>query len=780
MELKKKSVLFLIIITIVIQTTLPICAIHFEPNLENNLGSASIQQRGFELFLNDMTIWRNYGNEYFLGTINEGERVPAMCTWEELGGIKSWKIEFRMTDAEGNYYYTIRTPDAQKYLFAIETSPGVATLGFIELSEGAAIQDYCLWTIGNRAQGYYIRSKTGYYLTSTSKDSITLIHSSNISSVHRDYTVWIPCTSTDYQKVEAFFFNYPSCLNVGNSTTLSLEYITLTNQTPTIDVDGYDCFEFRIENSNVATITQNGVLTAISPGYTTVIIEYLPTGVKQFFELSVGQIIPNDTYYIVNKGTKQCLISPREAGEDRRVSILSWRTTDNAKWNITYNSSGYYTIQSVQNQGKIGLIDSSNNDNVLLSCLPDTYSDCTKIKILATDFGGFKMYIDDEYSSSEAFATTTTDNFLSQIRYNANDDYSDEWLFIPVTQALTLGDGLQTTTDIYIQNVNTNKYLSVSDDSNVTGIDAFSDTNGLWSLSGNANGTGEYLIRKSSSMLAVTNNNGSFVLNDIVSTNIDNKVFEISRVNVLPYEALHVIKIDGKYLAMRDDGSLYLSVANSNDDVYWRINTYSEEKQAEYFCFNNSVPTSTPVIPNFNKSITEAGYTPNVSINPTATYFHETLVSCNNDIVIFMGHGGPDKLVFDTGDGVDPYPLYHTNQKNNVTHYVNNLPDDGLSNVKMILLLGCNTGVTNLNGNNLVESFYDKGAHFVLGALDKIDNYDTNEFFRNFLNWLSIGYTIEEALNETLNTMNFSHLSTYGIYANFPIVYKGDVTQTIN
>ena len=91
MELKKKSVLFLIIITIVIQTTLPICAIDFEPNLENNLGSASIQQRGFELFLNDMTIWRNYGNEYFLGTINEGERVPAMCTWEELGGIKSWK-----------------------------------------------------------------------------------------------------------------------------------------------------------------------------------------------------------------------------------------------------------------------------------------------------------------------------------------------------------------------------------------------------------------------------------------------------------------------------------------------------------------------------------------------------------------------------------------------------------------------------------------------------------------------------------------------------------------
>ena len=784
MNLKKKPVLFLLIIAIVIQIALPICAIDFAPNLENDIESASSQQTRFWLFLNDHTIWRNYGNEYFLGTNNEVvERAPMMCTWEELGGVKSWEVEFRMTDAEENYYYTIRTPDAQKYLCAIETSPGVATLGFIELSEGAAIQDYCLWTIGNRAQGYYIRSKTGYYLTSTSKDSITLINSSIISSVNRDYTVWIPGTVDDYQKVEAFLFNYPSYLSVGNSTTLSLEYITLTNQTPTINVDAYNCFEFSVENSNVATITQNGVLTAISPGYTTVFIEYLPTGVKQFFELSVGQIIPNDTYYIVNKGTKQCLISPRAAGEDKRISILSWRTTDNAKWNVTYNSAGYYTIQSVQNQGKIGLIDSNNADNVLLSCLPDTYSDCTKIKILATDFGGFKMYIDDEYSSAEAFATTTTDDFLSQIRYSPNDDYSDEWLFIPVTQALTLGDGLKTSTDIYIQNVNTNKYLSVSDDSSVVGVDAFSNANSLWSLSGNANGMGDYVVWKKSSILALTNNNGSFTLDSPIS-NLDNKVFEISRVNVLPYEALHVIKIDGKYLAMRNDGSLYLSTVNTADGVYWRINTYSEEKQAEYFCFRYVDQDSTDMASPFKKYMEDSGYTSEVTKNSIVNDFHNTLVNGDNDIIIFMGHGFPNALLLYAGDSNNHYPRYHTNREYDNTYCINDIPDNGLSNVKMILLLGCNTGVTNVDGYNLVESFYDKGAHFVLGTYDYAEVNQTKHFFKIFLRILSEGATIEEAISQTLYELEelypLINSPTYGIDIVFPIVYKGDTTQTIN
>lgn len=48
------------------------------------------------------------------------------------------------------------------------------------------------------------------------------------------------------------------------------------------------------------------------------------------------------------------------------------------------------------------------------------------------------------------------------------------------------------------------------------------------------------------------------------------------------------------------------------------------------------------------------------------------------------------------------------------------------------------------------------------------------------LNNLNAGKTIEEAIQFTLENMTDTYSPTYGIEADYPIVYIGDVTQTIN
>ena len=126
---------------------------------------------------------------------------------------------------------------------------------------------------------------------------------------------------------------------------------------------------------------------------------------------------------------------------------------------------------------------------------------------------------------------------------------------------------------------------------------------------------------------------------------------------------------------------------------------------------------------------------------------------------------------------VKPYPK---SSEIETTAYLENLPDNALSNVRCVLYLGCETAMTDQYDSNILRFTYDKGAHFVLGLHDITYVNKNNYFLNGFLNAVNSGKSIEEAITSGILNAEDVYLKTYGCYDEQPVCYIGDVNQTLN
>lgn len=112
--------------------------------------------------------------------------------------------------------------------------------------------------------------------------------------------------------------------------------------------------------------------------------------------------------------------------------------------------------------------------------------------------------------------------------------------------------------------------------------------------------------------------------------------------------------------------------------------------------------------------------------------------------------------------------------------YIDAIEKNGFASLRMVLYIGCSTGVDITVGGrtyNLVDSTFEKGAHFVLGTTETVYTPDSNAFLEGFLSELlknqSDIYTCIQSGVAKAGTVP----SESGSY---PLYYVGDSCQYLN
>lgn len=154
----------------------------------------------------------------------------------------------------------------------------------------------------------------------------------------------------------------------------------------------------------------------------------------------------------------------------------------------------------------------------------------------------------------------------------------------------------------------------------------------------------------------------------------------------------------------------------------------------------------------------------------------------SDDIFVFRGHGGAGRIAFYDENGswlgriaVNSYVFSNSNSR-----CIDSCSDNQLSTLRCVLYIGCSTGVdfTHSTGTyNLVDSTYEKGAHFVLGTTETVYASDSNAFLNGFLTELSTNqsniYTCVQKGVIKAGTVS----SESGSY---PLYYVGDSRQYLD
>lgn len=149
---------------------------------------------------------------------------------------------------------------------------------------------------------------------------------------------------------------------------------------------------------------------------------------------------------------------------------------------------------------------------------------------------------------------------------------------------------------------------------------------------------------------------------------------------------------------------------------------------------------------------------------------------CNyDDVFVFRGHGTEGLIGFYDSNGsytgaiaVNSYVYSNSNNR-----YIDSCSKNQLASLRCVIYLGCKTGADYLHSTgtyNLVDSTFNKGAHFVLGTTQNVTTGASNAFLEGFLDEL------KEHNGDLLSCINQGLMSSRG----YPIIYVGDGVQYLN
>ena len=181
---------------------------------------------------------------------------------------------------------------------------------------------------------------------------------------------------------------------------------------------------------------------------------------------------------------------------------------------------------------------------------------------------------------------------------------------------------------------------------------------------------------------------------------------------------------------------------------------------------------------------TETLYT----VNESAGFAYQRLSSL--DMFFYTGHGNAGRLSFQNQQQEhNGYISVYSNYSSNYSvFYINDLPNNSLSNMRCAFLIGCLTGEEN-GEYNLVDEFYNKGAHFVLGSKELLAPSAGNDFIRAYNSKVLYSDSVDDLLNRINEMCTFTLIEDYDgdgysdgfKYSDvFPSYVVGDVYQTIN
>ncbi len=322
-------------------------------------------------------------------------------------------------------------------------------------------------------------------------------------------------------------------------------------------------------------------------------------------------------------------------------------------------------------------------------------------------------------------------------------------------------------------------------------------TNDDWKMKYN-DGTYHLINRNNNEALSL---NGTSLTTTAYSAIDNSQKFTVYRIDSGQYQGLFVIRHGFYYVAMSSTGQVSLDYS-PNANVYWSFMEVDKDFVRYYSIVS---PNTYSEASNIYTSFTGKGYLrdnsnanhipddyeiKDVNHCAPAETAYEHLSDGNNDILIYVCHGVEDEhysyaaIDFQNTDGTTNGRIAATqltDYEQNY-YYVDELPDNSLSNARCVLLLGCKTGVTYDASDlypNLVKAYYDAGAHFVLGTNDLL-YYEAEvvPFLQGFTTELNNGGCINDCVNAGISKIR-EYLNSSDFANDQDIPYKNELLERL-
>lgn len=355
---------------------------------------------------------------------------------------------------------------------------------------------------------------------------------------------------------------------------------------------------------------------------------------------------------------------------------------------------------------------------------------------------------------------------------NSTGAVTSDYVYVYVRDSLGIVDGKL----YYIMNYDSRRFLSLKTASDEESTNIYTQARsassiGRWEVEKQSNGT-YCLINDYSYTSKVL---GVLAKKVVLQSDVgaDCQKFAIYRINSGGYKGYYYIRYKQYFIAQDSNNKVYATTSLS-DKAVWSFMAV-EKRAAHLFSFQYSGFDTTKNNGLYRTTMSDLGYDAFADlINKTPSVAYSKLCS-SDDVFVFRGHGNKGLIAFYNSYGsrigaiaVNAYVSSNTN-----SCYIDSCTKNQLASLRCVMYLGCKTGADYLHSTgtyNLVDSTFDKGAHFVLGTTQDVITSASNAFLEGFLNELN------ENNSNLLTCINKGLLASAG----YPITYVGDDLQYLS
>ena len=759
-------------------------------NIESDSGTSIYSLYNENYFSGYQTVWCNYGSGYMLHLKNGNTPNSThlnLSKNSEFGQEFNWIF---MYSDDSHEYVTIRPASNINICVTPYDAEGMSDTNEEVIMEEVPTEltNRFLWeivSVDNTNTLFYIKNKqyATYYLSSTQTGGLMVTRSNN------DLTKWNYCSWDNHstRHVTSFSLNQIEYVPLSNATfdgEVEIESVSPSNAY----CSSTNYFRFSSMDPSVATVDSQGRISSHKEGQTVIYVTHRPTGKIRYIPIIVGDPFSANEYYIINKETGQFMdIENASNSEGANICVSSFTNETHTKWRFIKGTDNRYYIQSVYNGKYIGLSETIGSNNIVQysNIMHDVY-----VVVSATKSGAYKLVTSSGKQSNMAIGVNSTGgNMIYQNTYTQNDTYYDEWIIVEATEsfAFSTGIGYVEDTYYYFKNIATDRYMvsasinagigtNVTTEANLLlsnsrflwKIGVMNETNALNQIYPKTNSTG-YILNIAGSNANIHMNYGT-----------SNQKFKIVRLNVYPYEGVFLVISNGKYLAVNPNDNYNVYVTDElTEYCFWSVQDNSVQK-ADIFYFTEPNDDTSEFVSTVSTLLTDMDYYSDLHDNESATDFFDEINNRKSHILIFRGHSESARLVlYDEEEETTCSFTVSDTTSSGVNKCVNSITAN-ISDMKIIMLLGCKSGTTNANGENFLNAFYNKGVHFVICTYETVYTKDGAAFMFHFFDALSSHMNIKDAINYAKNHVPNVFYPSYGEYGAYPVVYMGDIYQKIN
>lgn len=139
------------------------------------------------------------------------------------------------------------------------------------------------------------------------------------------------------------------------------------------------------------------------------------------------------------------------------------------------------------------------------------------------------------------------------------------------------------------------------------------------------------------------------------------------------------------------------------------------------------------------------GFSAQEYLNNDAASAYLTLPA--KDVMIIANHGGPGRIRLDTSkNGLTRLFATSFTSIPSTSRAISDYPSNGLSNTKLAIFLGCETGLTDDVFGNLVDKAIEKGAFCSMGWTEEIHTSEANPWIAQYIYQCYLGNDLGDAL----------------------------------